>query len=148
MVSSCTTLGSPELVLRKTPLNFTPFSEMEKSPFFSPSALGFTPTADGSSTIPRSLDEIMSSSIFPTPNKAHDSPRIDLNAEMNERDVKSAISTSSYKIEAVDDDTRDATACNSSPDWTTVSVNMLCIDSLLLGICSHFCSQFLILLQN
>ena len=99
---------------------------MEKSPFFSPSALGFTPVADGSSSIPRSLDEIMSSSIFPTPNKAHDSPRIDLNAEMNDRDVKSAISITSCKLGSADDDAKDATTgCNNSPDWTSVSAVMI-----------------------
>ncbi len=89
---------------------------MDKSPFFSPSALGFTP-ADGTGAAPKSLDEIMSSSIFPTPQKSHDSPRMDLNAELNDKSgpfnniIKSEAPSSSAK----------APKTRSSPDWTTVS---------------------------
>jgi len=72
------------------PAPFTPFSDMDYSPRFSPSNLGFTPSRpiETPSTHPlSSLDDMLTSSFLPTPNKGKrplcDSPRIDL--EMNER---------------------------------------------------------------
>ena len=109
------------MVLKKTPLNFTPFSDMDKSPFFSPSALGFTP-ADGVPAAPKSLDDIMTSSMFPTPNKSHESPRVDLNAELNDREAKSTTFNPICKIEVDDDNIKIASASNKSPEWTMVSV--------------------------
>lgn len=97
---------------------------MDKSPFFSPSALGFTP-ADGASAVPKSLDDIMTSSIFPTPNKAHESPRVDLNAELNDREAKNATSNPTCKIEEDNDDIKIAASSNKSPEWTMVSFHKI-----------------------
>ena len=96
-------------------MNFTPFSD--ESPFFSPSALGFTP-AGVSSAGPKTLDDIMSSSIFPTPTKATESARIDLNSEMNDRAIKNSVSATS-------DDNKIKFECNDSPDWTAVSTRLV-----------------------
>lgn len=97
------------MILKKTPI-FTPFSELDESPnLFSPSSLSFTPA--GIYTSAPKIDDIMSSCIFPTPNKS--SPRIDLNSEMNDRPMKDSISAEDS------DEPRVKLECSDSPDWTS-----------------------------
>lgn len=105
-------------MLKKTPLNLTPFSEMDGSPLFSPSAFGFTPVGPSSSA-PKTLDDIMNSSIFPTPSKTISSPRLDLNSELDGRAMKDT-PLNNRKIHG-EDSIKVKLECKESPDWTSVS---------------------------
>jgi len=79
--------GSPDdYLLKKTSMNFTPLYDMGESPLFSPTSFGFTPARVSSSAQNVSFEDIMSSSIYPTPKKAALSPRMDLNSELDRRD--------------------------------------------------------------
>lgn len=108
--------GSPNLMLKKTPLNLTPFSEMDGSPLFSPSEFGFTPVG-ASSSAPKTLDDIMNSSIFPTPSKATSSPCLDLNSELDVRTIKDT--SLNNRNMSTEDDVKVKLECNESPDWTS-----------------------------
>lgn len=101
-----------DLMLKKTPLNLTPLSEMDGASIFSPSTFGFTPARTASSA-PKTLDDIMNSCILPTPNKTSTSIRFDLNSELYERHVKTTPDTVE-KPEVKDE-------CSDSPGWTMVS---------------------------
>ena len=87
----------------------------------------------------------MNVSILPTPNKANGSPRIDLNAELNNRYAKAAKSISSCNIKEIDNDAKGASGCNSSPDWTKVSVSR-CIFSFSLCNCLNFSFQYMVVI--
>jgi hypothetical protein len=94
--------------MKKTPLNFTPLSTMDDNSLFSPSAFGFTPARIPTSGAPKIDDEdMMKSSIVPTPSKPGASPRMDLNLELNYRSVKDTPLNSKCKMESY------------SPDWAT-----------------------------
>jgi len=85
------------------PTPFTPFSDIAFSPRFSPTQFIPSGPAETPSTHPvSSLDDMMTSSFFPTPKKGKqllsDSPRLDLSIEMNERSQE-FLSKSSVKRE-------------------------------------------------
>jgi len=118
-----------DVSVRKSPSVFTPFSDIDYSPRFSPSQLGFTtsgvlepPSANRLS----SLEDIMTSSFFPTPNRAKrslpGSPRLDLSMDMNERSARDFLPKSEVKREvrsspSVSFQTMASPVHNSCMDW-------------------------------
>jgi len=113
--------------LRRSPPVFTPFSDVDCSPGFSPSQLGFTssgPLELLSANHVSSLEDIMTTSFFPTPKRGKqslDSPRLDLSVEMSERNLdflsKSSVKRDIRASPSVSFKTMGSPVYNSCIDW-------------------------------
>ena len=110
---------------------------MDRSPFFSPSALGFTP-AGVSSSVPMTLDDIMSATMLPTPSKSNESPRLDLNSVLNDRATKDSISSIDKRtIKSEKCYMESASEINfepcESPEWIKSEVNNPSVSTFFLS---------------